>query len=175
MANDCESENYVAGMWRIFRPCTPVPTLRNIILAATYGTQSQNRGAGRRTGVEDAVVQAGESPSRCGQRIARWSGRSHARHLFPQRPRRTRVPWKHRSAKLRFRHHVSARRPLRRGPSTLGWLRNVCGRRNVGKPALRQPCQHMRFRARTYSRWRERLLATIYSCNHAGVLPEDAM
>ena len=34
------------------------------------GTQSPNRGAGRHSGVEGAVVQAGESPSRRGQRIA---------------------------------------------------------------------------------------------------------
>ena len=36
MANDCESENYVAGIWRILLPRTPVPALRNIILTATY-------------------------------------------------------------------------------------------------------------------------------------------
>ena len=34
------------------------------------GTRSPNRGAGRRAGVEGAVVQADESPSRHGQRIA---------------------------------------------------------------------------------------------------------
>ena len=36
MANDCESENYVAVRWRIFIPGTPAAALRNIILAATY-------------------------------------------------------------------------------------------------------------------------------------------
>ena len=66
MANDCESENYVAGMWRIFRPSTPVPALRNIILAATYAQRCciQHLWAHARRGFVEVLKSLGLNPKK---------------------------------------------------------------------------------------------------------------
>ena len=66
MANDCESENYVAGMWRIFMPCTPVPALRNIILAATYAQRCciQHLWAHARRGFVEVLKSLGLNPKK---------------------------------------------------------------------------------------------------------------
>ena len=101
--------------------------------ARQSGTQSPNPGGGRRVGIEGAVVQAGEGPSRRGQRIALGQAATCSPSDSATRP-----PHLHaletQICKSRFWHHDGARRPLRRGPShrsptTLGWLRNDCGKK----------------------------------------------
>ena len=70
--------------------------------------------------------------------------RQHARHASRQRGRRTCVRSKRISARPRFWHHVGARRPVRRGPSTLGWLPNVWGREEThGVSSILQTCEHV--------------------------------